>query len=274
MEKHKLISLVNKTGKSFKNQNPTGIYRSIINDSHYEALSYILKAKDLVMFSLLVPRFNSGSDIDEDYDRIEYNMFTIELVEVYNTEPEVECPECGGHGSDNCDNCDGTGEVECRECDGAGEEDCRFCGGSGMDEDAGEECDMCEGDGKQTCEHCNGTTYESCNYCGGDGETGCYTCDSTGKVESSDSSEIVYTDFVSWSGRWKMYFSGLKHDEQVDSEDSNNFYNNNQTLILRDYQEISEDYQGYENGDTFLFRMEEKPTINNRANGKGVVVIQ
>jgi hypothetical protein len=43
--------------------------------------------------------------------------------------------------------------------------------------------------------------------------------------------------------------------------------------MLRSYEEISEDYQDYENGDTFLFRMEEKPNISQRANGKGVVVI-
>jgi hypothetical protein len=253
MEKHKLISLVNKTGKSFKNQNPTGIYRSIINDSHYEALSYILKAKDLVMFSLLVPRFNAGSDIDEDYDRIEYNMFTIELVEVYNTEPEVECPECGGHGSDNCDNCDGTGEVECGICDGSGEEDCRYCGGSGMDEDAGEECDMCEGDGKQTCEHCNGTTYESCNYCGGDGDTNCYDCDSTGNIYSDEQVEVQYLDYISWSGNWKGYFFDKKPDQQLDSEDARNFHSNSQTIYLGMYEEITEEYTGYENGDMLLY---------------------
>jgi hypothetical protein len=141
-----------------------------------------------------------------------------------------------------------------------------------MDEDAGEECDMCEGDGKQTCEHCNGHTSESCNYCGGDGETGCYTCDSTGKVESSDSSEVIYTDFVSWSGRWKMYFANIKHHEQIDTEDSNNFYNNNQTLIMREYYEISEEYEGYENGDTFLFHMNENPELINR-DSNGVVRI-
>jgi hypothetical protein len=124
-----------------------------------------------------------------------------------------------------------------------------------------------------TCGRCNGNGNESCNYCGGDGENECGYCDGTGKVESKDSAEITYTDFVSWSGRWKMYFAGLKHHEQVDNEDSNNFYNNNQTLVLRNYEEISEDYQGYENGDTFLFHMDEKPEINNRANGKGVVVI-
>lgn len=272
MEKHKLITLVKKTGRAFKNQSPTGVYREILNNTHYEALSHVLNAKDLVIYSLLVPRFNMDSDIDEDYDRIEYNMFTIELVEVYNTEPMVECPECHGSRFENCDNCDGTGETECRSCDGSGEEDCDYCDGSGVDEE-GEECDMCQGAGRTTCGRCNGNGTESCNYCGGDGDVQCGYCDGDGEVESKDSSEITYTDFVSWSGRWKMYFAGLKHHEQIDTQDSDNFYNNNQTLLLRQYEEISEEYQGYENGDTFLFHMNEKPMINHRANGKGVVVI-
>lgn len=265
MEKHKLLSLVKKTGKSFTNKNPTGVYRDIIKEKHLESLSHVLKANDLVMYSLLVPRFNMGSDIDEDYDRIEYNMFTIELVEVYDTEPMVECPECHGSRFENCDNCDGKGETECRSCDGSGEEDCDYCDGSGVYEE-GEECDMCQGAGRTTCGRCYGNRTESCNYCDGDGETNCYSCDSTGKVESSDSSEVIYTDFVSWSGRWKMYFANVKHHEQIDTEDSNNFYNNNQTLLLRQYEEISEEYQGYENGDTFLFHMNEKPELTNRDN--------
>ena len=272
MEKHKLITLVKKTGKGFKNQNPTGVYREILDNKHYEALSHVFNAKDLVIFSLLVPRFNMESDIDEDYDRIEYNMFTIELVEVYDTEPEVECPECRGSRFENCDHCNGDGEEECRYCDNTGEEDCDACDGSGVDEE-GEECYSCEGAGRTTCGRCNGSGYESCQYCGGDGVNECGYCYATGKVESKNSAEITYTDFVSWSGRWKMFFAGIKHHEQIDYEDSNNFYNNSQTLVLRNYEEISEDYQGYENGDTFLFHMDEKPEINNRANGKGVVVI-
>lgn len=272
MEKHKLITLVKRTGKGFRNLNPTGVYREILNNKHYEALSHVFNAKDLVIFSLLVPRFNMESDIDEDYDRIEYNMFTIELVEVYDTEPEVECPECRGSRFENCDHCNGDGEEECRYCDNTGEEDCDACDGSGVDEE-GEECYSCEGAGRTTCGRCNGSGYESCSYCGGDGVNECGYCDATGKVESKNSAEITYTDFVSWSGRWKMFFAGIKHHEQIDYEDSNNFYNNSQTLVLRNYEEISEDYQGYENGDTFLFHMDEKPEINNRANGKGVVVI-
>lgn len=263
MEKHKLLSLVKKTGKSFTNKNPTGVYREIIKEKHLESLSHVLKANDLVMYSLLVPRFNMGSDIDEDYDRIENNLFTIELVEIYNTEPEVRCSECYGRGQEPCDNCDGTGEVECIECDGSGEIDCYYCDGSGMYED-GEECDNCEGAGRITCSNCNGYTTESCNYCGGDGETNCYTCDSTGKVVSSDSSEVIYTDFVSWSNRWKMYFAGIRHHEQIDTQDSNNFYNNNQTLILREYYEMSEEYEGYDEGDTFLFHMNENPELTTK----------
>ena len=271
MEKYKLINLVKKTGRSFKNQSPTGIYRLIITDNSYEPLSHDLKAKDLLIFSLLVPRFHMGSDIDEDYDRIEYNMFSVELVEVYDSEPEIDCPECS-NGYTNCDNCDGTGEIQCDTCDGSGEEDCRYCGGSGMDEDSGEECDMCEGDGKQTCEHCNGSGEESCNYCGGDGDVNCSNCDGTGNIFSDYKSEVVYSDFISWSGRWKSFFSNIKEDEQIDREDSDNFLNNNQTLLLKAYYEISEEYEGYENGDTFLFKMNEKPEITTR-DKEGVIRI-
>ena len=262
MEKHKLLTLVKKTGRSFKNQNPTGIYREVLNNTHYESLSHVLNAKDLVIYSLLVPRFNMDSDIDEDYDRIENNMFTIELVEIYNSEPEVECPECGGHGSENCDNCDGTGEVECGVCDGSGEEDCRYCGGSGMDEDAGEECDMCEGDGKQTCEHCNGSGYESCQYCGGDGEVGCDSCDSTGNIYSDEQVEIQNLDYISWSGRWKDYFFRAKPDEQLDEEDTKNFGFNSQTILLGMFVEISEEYLEYENGDVLLYVAKDTKDLN------------
>jgi len=50
MEKHKLLSLVRKTGKSFINKNPTGVYRDILKDNHYETLSHVLNANDLVMY--------------------------------------------------------------------------------------------------------------------------------------------------------------------------------------------------------------------------------
>jgi hypothetical protein len=142
--------------------------------------------------------------------------------------------------------------------EGVGAGSCRVCVCVGGDGKGG-------GDGDWVGRH-------GCGDCGGDGETGCYTCDSTGKVESSDSSEVIYTDFVSWSGRWKMYFANIKHHEQIDTEDSNNFYNNNQTLIMREYYEISEEYEGYENGDTFLFHMNENPELINR-DSNGVVRI-
>jgi hypothetical protein len=270
MEKYKLINLVKKTSRSFRNQSPTGIYRLIITDNSYEPLSYVLKAKDLVIFSLLVPRFHMGSDIDEDYDRIEFNMFSVELVEVYDSEPELDCPECND-GHVNCDNCDGTGEIECDRCDNTGQVDCSSCGGDGVD-DEGEECSECEGMGKESCNYCYGSGYESCNYCGGDGDNICPTCDGEGKKYSKEKSEVIYSDFISWSGRWKLFFSNIKQEEQIDREDSDNFLNNNQTLLLKTYYEMSEEYEGYENGDTFLFKMNEKPEIITR-DKEGIVRI-
>jgi hypothetical protein len=264
MEKHKLLSLVNKTSSYFGEYNtPTSVYNSLWNDIHFKPLLDRMSAEDIIFYSFLVPIKLKEQDIDESYDRIETNMYAVELIEIYNTEPEVDCPECH-NGHIPCDNCDGTGEVECGVCDGAGEEDCRFCGGSGMDEDAGEECDMCEGDGKQTCEHCNGYTTESCNYCGGDGDTNCYDCDSTGNIYSDEQVEVQYLDYISWSGRWKGYFFDKKPDEQLDEEDTKNFGFNSQTILLGMSEEITEEYTGYDNGDMLLYVTKDTKDLNLR----------
>jgi hypothetical protein len=262
MEKHKLISLVNKTSSYFDEYStPTSVYSSLWDDIHFKPLLERMSSEDIIFYSFLVPIKIKGQDIDETYDRIETNMFSVELVEIYNTEPEVDCPDCH-NGQEPCDNCDGTGEEECRRCDGNGEEDCDYCGGSGMDEDAGEECDMCEGSGRMTCGRCNGSGEESCNYCGGDGETNCSNCDATGNIYSDEKVEVQYLDYISWSGRWKEYFFRAKPDEQLDYEDTKNFGFNSQTIYLGRYEEISEDYTGYENGDVLLYVTKDTKDLN------------
>jgi hypothetical protein len=272
MEKYKLINLVKKTGRSFKNQNPTGVYKKVLNNSHYSPLSHVLDAKDLVLFSFLVPRFNMNFNIEEDYDIIEYDMFTVELVKVYDSSPTIDCSECRG-GYTPCDNCNGRGEEECRRCDNTGEEYCDTCDGSGVDEE-GDTCYSCEGSGRITCGSCNGSGEESCNYCGGDGEVQCGYCGGSGEMDSENSSEITYFDFISWSEPWKQYFSSVKHGDQVDSEDSNNFFNNDKTIILRDYSEISDEYQEFDEDDVILFRMNEKSNFKLlRDNNTGEVII-
>ena len=262
MEKHKLISLVNKTSSYFDEYStPTSVYSSLWDDIHFKPLLERMSSEDIIFYSFLVPIKIKGQDIDETYDRIETNMYSVELVEIYNTEPEVDCPDCH-NGQEPCDNCDGTGEEECRRCDGNGEEDCDYCGGSGMDEDAGEECDMCEGSGRMTCGRCNGSGEESCNYCGGDGETNCSNCDATGNIYSDEKVEVQYLDYISWSGRWKEYFFRAKPDEQLDYEDTKNFGFNSQTIYLGRYEEISEDYTGYENGDVLLYVTKDTKDLN------------
>ena len=162
MEKHKLLTLVKRTADYFDDyKTPTAIYNSLWNDVYLKQLINKLSAEDIVFFCFLVPVHLKGQDIDETYDRIETNMYSVELVEIYNTEPEVDCPDCRG-GYENCDMCDGTGETECRSCDGNGEEDCDYCDGSGVYED-GDECDMCEGSARMTCARCNGSGEKSCN---------------------------------------------------------------------------------------------------------------
>jgi hypothetical protein len=262
MEKHKLLSLVNKTSSYFDEYStPTSVYSSLWDDIHFKPLLERMSSEDIIFYSFLVPIKIKGQDIDETYDRIETNMYSVELVEIYNTEPEVDCPDCH-NGQEPCDNCDGTGEEECRRCDGNGEEDCDYCGGSGMDEDAGEECDMCEGSGRMTCGRCNGSGEESCNYCGGDGETNCSNCDATGNIFSDEKVEVQYLDYVSWSGRWKEYFFRAKPDEQLDYEDTKNFEFNSQTIYLGRYEEISEEYTGYENGDVLLYVTKDTKDLN------------
>ena len=264
MEKHKLLALVKKIGNYFDDyKNPTAIYNSLWNDVYIKQLVSKLSAEDIVFFCFLVPVYLKGQDIDETYDRIETNMYAVELIEIYNTEPEVDCPDCH-NGQEPCDYCDGTGETECRRCDGNGEEDCDYCGGSGMDEDSGEECDMCEGSGRMTCGRCNGSGEESCNYCGGDGDVNCSNCDATGKIYSDEQVEVQYLDYISWSGRWKGYFFDKNPDQQLDSEDARNFHNNSQTIYLGMSEEITEEYTGYDNGDMLLYVTKDTKDLNLR----------
>jgi len=264
MEKYKLLSLVNKTSSYFEDYStPTSVYQSLWNDTHFKPLLDRMSAEDIIFYSFLVPVKLKGQDIDESYDRIETNMYVVELIEIYNSEPEIDCPECRS-GYEPCENCDATGETQCGRCDGSGEEDCDYCGGSGMDEDAGEECDMCQGSGRMTCGRCNGSGEESCHYCGGDGESTCGYCSGEGIIISKDKVEVQYSDYISWSGRWKGYFFDKKPDQELDYEDTKNFGFNSQTIFLGMHEKITEDYTGYENGDVLLYVTKDTKDLNLR----------
>lgn len=237
MEKYKLLQVVRKTAKRFGNTTPTKVYDSLREDSSYTYLFKVFKPNDIILYSLLVPYNNNGEDIDEIYDRIEANLFSVELVEVYDSEPEVDCPMCEG------------GTVDCDRCDNTGEEDCDMCDGLGIDEE-GNHCDHCDGTGKRRCPRCDG-----------DGDGYCDEC-VNGVTTSEDKSLILFEDFVSWSPKWKDYFFRSGKDEILDSEDIINFRYNKQTILINYDEHLSEDYQGYENGDTLLFRTRLKNELN------------
>lgn len=259
MEKYKLLQVVRKTAKRFGNTTPTKVYDALREDSSYTYLFKVFKPNDIILYSLLVPYNNNGEDIDEIYDRIEANLFSVELVEVYDSEPEIDCPMCEG-GTVDCDRCNGSGEVECDRCDNTGEEDCDMCDGLGIDEE-GDQCDHCDGTGKRHCPRCGGDGNQSCDYCNGDGDVYCDEC-VNGVTTSEDKSLVLFEDFVSWSPKWKDYFFRSGKDEILDSEDIINFRYNKQTILINYDEHLSEDYQGYENGDTLLFRTRLKNELN------------
>jgi hypothetical protein len=253
MEKYKLVSLVKKFANYFDNhQNPNLIYKELWNDTYIKEFFNTLLEKDILLFCFLLPLYLNGKNIDEIYDIIEHTMFSVELVEIYDTDVETKCEECGGGGYVPCNRCDGFGDVDCRSCDGTGEEDCEYCDGSGVDEE-GETCDTCDGSGKVVCYRCNGRTRETCGYCGGDGEVNCLNCNAAGTINNDDDVEVQYLGYVSWNNRWKEYFFNMKPDQQLDDEDARNFHNNSQTIYLGMYEQITEEYSEYENGDIILF---------------------
>ena len=247
-----MLGILQKTGKKFGTIiTPTRIYESLIDDKYMNHFFDIFDSKDLIMYCLLVPYLNNGDDVDEIYDKIENNLFSIELVEIYNSEPEVDCPKCDGTNVIKCDNCNGDGRLECGYCDGIGDVDCDMCDGLGVDEE-GDECHHCNM-GKVTCSECRGNSDISCNVCGGDGEIYCDKCDN-GKIVSEDESIVNYDDYVSWNPKWKRYFTTTSKDEVLDSEDINNFLHNKQTIRINYEESLSDGYQGFENGNVLLFR--------------------
>ena len=252
MEKHQLLSMVKKSSHYFGDYtSPTSVYESLWDDVHFKILLNKMTSEDIILFCFLVPINNKEQDIDETYDRIETNMYSVEVVEIYDSEPEIDCPNCY-NGHVDCPECNGSGDQPCERCDSTGEEDCMFCDGSGQD-DEGEDCDSCEGDGKQTCTRCDGSSYESCNFCDGDGDLYCEDCDSSGKIIDKNNVMVEYVDYISWSPRWKDYFFKIKSDELLDNEDVKNFSFNPQTLKLGRVEQLSEEYPDTENGDTFLY---------------------
>ena len=83
MEKHKLLSLVKKTATYFDDySSPNSVYQSLWNDKHFKPLLDRMSPEDVIFYSFLIPINNKGQDIDESYDRIETNMFAVELIAV------------------------------------------------------------------------------------------------------------------------------------------------------------------------------------------------
>jgi len=259
MEKDRLLKLVSKSSKSFKDLTPTQIYNKIQSDSIFEPFLSILQPNDIVLYCFLVNQNQLKKDIDEMYDRITSGLYAVQIVEIDEQNPEVDCLYCDA-GLTNCSNCDSVGTISCSQCDETGEVPCHYCEGTGYEDDD-TECGECEGDGNETCNDCDGNGEVDCHWCE-DGYILCDDCGGSGEIPDYDLTSVVYSEFVSWSEGWRNNFDTYVSDEIIDTDDYHNFIDNNQTLLLHYVTLKSEHYNDFEVGELLFDELIFQPTVS------------
>lgn len=128
MEKYNIIKMTKKISHLFKNLSPTGVYNKFLSENTFRYLVDSFNERNLLFLCFLIPRFNKNFNIEEDYDNIELNLFSVITGEIYNENVPVECHKCKGYGEYRCDNCGGFG---CDICNQTGDKICDVCDGSG-----------------------------------------------------------------------------------------------------------------------------------------------
>jgi hypothetical protein len=259
MEKDRLLKLVSKSSKSFKDLTPTQIYNKIQSDSIFEPFLSILQPNDIVLYCFLVNQNQLKKDIDEMYDRITSGLYAVQIAEIDEQNPEVDCSYCDA-GLTNCSNCDSADNISCSQCDETGEVPCHYCEGSGVSDNE-TECEYCEGSGNETCDDCDGDGEVDCHWCD-DGYNLCDECGGSGEIPDYDLTSVVYSEFVSWSEGWRNNFDTYVSDEIIDDDDYHNFIDNNQTLLLHYVTLKSEHYNDFEVGELLFDELIFQPTVS------------
>ena len=253
-----------------KYKSPSKIYESMWSDIDFRPILDRMSAENIILFSFLIPIKLKGLNIDELYDKIENDMFSVKLVEIYNEEPKIDCPKCH-NGLNNCDFCDGIGTIGCEDCVEFGDEDCDMCNGTGLDND-NDECPHCDGTGKVNCKKCRGRGTVMCKKCDGDGEVLCDTCNGNGTIVTTEKSEVIIYEYVSYNVRWKEYFFDKNLDQEIDYEDSSNFNNSNQTIVLGIYEQITDKFTGYENDEIILLDVKNTNELNFKLSSNSIEI--
>ena len=259
----KIISIAKRLyNPEFKKFNPTecyGLLRS--NEFPYNEYFRILSSEDILLLSYILPKVESGLDLNELCNRIKSNLFSFSYCEVEDTEPEEECNSCYGSGNEQCDNCDGTGNETCRQCDGDGKVSCDNCDGSGVDEE-GDQCSDCNGSGEINCNQCDGDGNESCNQCGGGGEFDCYNCDGTGNVELNGKATVSQYFVISYNQKIKNLVELKEPYDEISQDFIREIYNDKMTLItsVENFTPDDDEFDSLLQGDYFFYEFSD---VNN-----------
>jgi hypothetical protein len=259
MEKDRFLKLVSKTSKSFRNLTPTQIYNKIQSDKIFEPFLSMLQPKDIVLYCFLVNQDQLKKDINEMYDRIISGLYAVQIAEIDEQNPEVDCSHCDS-GLVNCSNCDSTGIISCSKCDGNGEVPCNYCEGSGYEDDD-TECSVCEGAGNETCNNCDGNGEDGCPWCD-DGHDLCDECGGSGDVPDYELTSVIFSEYISWSEGWRNNFDTYVENDIIDEDDYHNFIENNQTLLINHITLNSENYKDFEVGELIFDELIFQPTID------------
>jgi len=265
----KIISIAKRIySPEFKNYNPTECY-SLLKSNQFADGGYykILKPEEIVILSYILPKVESGIDLESLCNEISNNLFCFSFCEIEDMEAEDECSDCNGRGTESCDHCGGSGNETCDNCDGKGIVDCDYCDGSGTDEE-GEGCSECGGSGNVDCGDCDGGE-NSCGWCGGSGDINCSYCDATGYVTLDNKARVSQNMVLSYNKKLMDLLLLKDKYNQMDSEFVNKIYTNNRTLLLSVLTanadiDWSDDLNA---GDFFFYELSDDVNLNKQNSG-------
>ena len=240
MTKEKLLSVTRRIFKpEFAGLSVEGSYLKFVSEFPFTELSKVINSEDIVMISFLLPHGNNSEVMSNLYDTIKSSLFGFSVMEIDEEEPEEECTDCYGQGSDDCPDCGGSGNEDCSDCDGDGEDE------------EGETCSTCDGEGKMEC-----------SYCDSSGSVPCSTCDGDGHISQYGAYAVSQYFVVSYD---KDLLDVLELKEQDDHIEIK--LQTDKTLRLLKKDSVINDGNSYEVGELYFIELTESPQL--RPSGQG-----
>lgn len=275
MIKEKLIRFVKNTVDLYpRNSTPTRVYESVIKNPEIKPIvNKLLKPKDIIIYSFMIPRYQDNLDMGGLYDMINYYLTAFQIAYIDVHDPTLECSQCEGIGEINCSECHGNREVNCRECNGSGQIECEDCSGDGYDDEGGG-CSTCNGNGEVDCPECDGDGYVRCEYCDGEGGEECSECDGSGEIISYGETKVEKLKYITYHPEVSIKVEGMDEGEVLSETDYDKFTNEKFSILLESIEDYTNDriFTDVEEG-TYVFETElRNPKLDINWNGRVSII--